>query len=44
MKTCFFVGHRDTAEEVRAALRAQVERHTAQLGVGEYIVGQYGGI
>ncbi len=26
MKTCFFIGHRDTPEEVRAALSAAVER------------------
>ena len=41
-KTCFFIGHRDVPESVRPLLDAAVERHIAEYGVTEFIVGHYG--
>lgn len=41
-KTCFFIGHRDAPDTIYPALLAEVERHITELGVGEFIVGQYG--
>ena len=41
-KSCFFIGHRETPEEIYPALLAEVERHITELGVTEFIVGQYG--
>ena len=41
-KTCFFIGHRDAPDTIYPALLAEVERHIAELGVGEFIVGHYG--
>ena len=41
-KTCFFIGHRDAPENVRPLLAEAVERHIAQYGVTEFIVGHYG--
>lgn len=42
-KSCFFIGHRDTPEAIYPQLLAEVERHIAELGVTEFIVGHYGG-
>ena len=42
MKTCFFIGHRDTSEDIYAVLENTVERHIAEYGVEEFIVGHYG--
>lgn len=42
MKTCFFIGHRDAPEEIKTALVLAVERHIAEYGVMEFIVGHYG--
>ena len=41
-KTCFFIGHRDASDTIYPALLAEVGRHIAELGVGEFIVGHYG--
>ena len=42
-KNCFFIGHRDALEAIYPQLLAEVERHIAELGVTEFIVGHYGG-
>ncbi len=42
-KSCFFIGHRETSEEIYADLRAAVEQHIVEYGVTEFIVGHYGG-
>ena len=42
MKTCFFIGHRDTSEDIYPVLEAEVERYIAEYGVDEFIVGHYG--
>ena len=41
-KTCFFIGHRDAPDTIYPALLAEVERHIAELGAGEFLVGHYG--
>ena len=41
-KTCFFIGHRDAPETLRPLLGAAIERHIAEYGVTEYVVGHYG--
>ena len=41
-KTHFFIGHRDAPDTIYPALLAKVERHITELGVGEFIVGNYG--
>ena len=41
-KTCFFIGHRDAPEGIRERLLAAVERHIADYGVTEFVVGRYG--
>lgn len=43
MKSCFFIGHRETSSEVLPALEEIVERHIARYGVTDFIVGNYGG-
>ena len=43
MNTCFFIGHREAGEELFYALTSAVERHIAEYGVGEFVVGHYGG-
>jgi len=43
MKSCFFIGHRDTSIEILPALTQAVERHILECGVTEFIVGNYGG-
>lgn len=40
---CFLIGHRDAPDTLYPALRAEVARHISQLGVGEFVVGHYGG-
>ena len=42
-KSCFFIGHRETSEEIYPALYATVEQHILEYGVTEFIVGHYGG-
>ena len=42
-KSCFFIGHRETSEEIYPALYAAVEQHISEYGVTEFIVGHYGG-
>ena len=43
MKSCFFIGHRETSGEIYPALYAAVEQHILEYGVTEFIVGHYGG-
>ena len=43
MKSCFFIGHRESSEEVFLALTDVVEHHITNLGVTEFFVGNYGG-
>ena len=43
MKSCFFIGHREASIEILTALTEAVERHIAEFGVTEFIVGNYGG-
>ena len=43
MRTCFFIGHRETGEEALPALAEAVERHIAAYGVTDFVVGHYGG-
>ena len=43
MRSCFFIGHRETSEEILPALMEAVERHIVEYGVTEFIVGNYGG-
>ena len=42
-KSCFFIGHRETSEEIYPSLYAAVEAHIIHYGVTEFIVGRYGG-
>ena len=42
MAICFFIGHRDTLPSILPKLREAVERHIADYGVTEFIVGRYG--
>ena len=39
---CFFIGHRNTPEEIRPLLLKSIDRHIAEYGVTEFYVGQYG--
>ena len=41
-KSCFFIGHRETSEEIYPVLCAAVEEHIVHYGVTEFIVGRYG--
>ena len=41
-KSCFFIGHRDTPDEIYDALRSAIERHISEYGVSDFIVGGYG--
>ena len=43
MKSCFFIGHRETSIEVIPALSEAIEWHITEYGVTEFIVGNYGG-
>lgn len=42
MKTCFFIGHRNTPDTVLPALTQEVERHIVEYGVTDFVVGHYG--
>ncbi len=42
IKTCFFIGHREAAEDIYPLPAKEVERHGAELGVEEFVVGRYG--
>lgn len=42
MKTCFFIGHRDAPESIRAKLFEVVEHLTMENYVTDFIVGHYG--
>ena len=42
-KSCFFIGHRESSEEIYSVLYAAVEQHIVEYGVTEFIVGHYGG-
>lgn len=41
-QSCFFIGHREAGEDVRPLLDEAVERHIAQYGVTQFIVGEHG--
>lgn len=41
-KRCFFIGHRDTPEDILYALRMAIEGHIVRYGVEEFVVGDYG--
>lgn len=43
MRSCFFIGHRDTPEKILPLLTTTVERLIAKENVGYFYVGQYGG-
>ena len=43
IKTCFFIGHREAGEEIKPALTEAVEKAIVTDGIGEFIVGHYGG-
>lgn len=43
MKSCFFIGHRETSIEILPTLTEMVEKHITEYGVTEFIVGNYGG-
>lgn len=42
-KSCFFIGHRDATYDIMPALEKAIEKHIAEYGVTEFIVGHYGG-
>ena len=42
MNTCFFIGHRDAPETLSPLLAEAVERHIAEYGVDDFVVGHYG--
>lgn len=42
-KRCFFIGHREAAEEIYPALEQAVEDHIREFGVTEFLAGRYGG-
>lgn len=41
-KKCFFIGHRDAGQEILPLLLDTVEYHITQLGVKEFLIGNYG--
>ena len=41
-KRCFFIGHRETSENIYPLLYTVVEKHIIEYGVTEFIVGKYG--
>ena len=43
MKSCFFIGHRETSIEILQTLTETVEKHITEHGVTEFFVGNYGG-
>lgn len=42
MKSCFFIGHREAPDTIFPALVDAVEHHIVNIGVTEFIVGNYG--
>ncbi len=42
-KRCFFIGHRETTDDLLPALRAAIEQHIVEYSVTEFLVGKYGG-
>ena len=42
MGSCFFIGHRETPDQVYPALLETIEHHITEYGVAEFVVGQYG--
>ena len=42
MKKCFFIGHRDTSNDIFTLLEREVERHITECGVTEFVAGRYG--
>lgn len=42
MKSCFFIGHRESSCSLLPLLDSAVEQHITEFGVGEFIVGGYG--
>lgn len=42
-KRCFFIGHRDTTNEILPVLHAAIKQHITEYGVTEFLVGKYGG-
>lgn len=42
MKSCFFIGHRDTPAEIYQDLLLGVEKHIWEYDASEFIVGHYG--
>ena len=43
MKSCFFIGHRESSSDIFPALSEAIELHILEFGVTEFIVGNYGG-
>ena len=44
MKTCFFIGHRETDERILPTLIQEVEQHITEYGVTAFLVRHYGGL
>lgn len=42
MKSCFFIGHRDAPDSIRPELDGAIARCISELGVTQFVVGQYG--
>ena len=42
MKSCFFIGHRETGEELYPSLMQAIRKHITEYGVTEFYVGNYG--
>lgn len=42
MKSCFFIGHHDAPDSLRPKLDKAIKRCITELGITEFIVGQYG--
>lgn len=42
MKSCFFIGHRETPESIAPLLANAIEKHITEKEVKEFIVGNYG--
>lgn len=43
MVSCYFIGHRECPDGILPTLEETIERHIAQYGVEQFIVGSYGG-
>ena len=42
MKSCFYIGHRDTPSKILTSLRDAVEHHITEYDVKDFVVGHYG--